>query len=241
MTLTTRPIKLSIIEEQELFRELYGSLLGPRNDIECKVIPWSNSQSRSTISSLLGEDRPDALLLGIKKVDRYIIEELHTIRVKDPDIAIVVLLVSYSSKDIELLKRIPMIGSGGTAVFLKQSLDTVQQIQNILVGVSQGQVILDPKVSSLILNEKPEYPFMKQLTSREVEVLGLLSNGYTNASIAKMLYIDLKTVEHHINSMYSKIRGLTDFNEKHPRVSAARLYLQAIGDLADRPQGTSAS
>ncbi|MFC1906768.1 response regulator transcription factor [Chloroflexota bacterium] len=71
-----------------------------------------------------------------------------------------------------------------------------------------------------------------QLTARESEILGLLSKGYTNSSIANALFIDVKTVEHHINSMYSKLKAGSDFNDKHPRVSAARLYLEAVGELS---------
>ena len=59
------------------------------------------------------------------------------------------------------------------------------------------------------------------------EILDLLANGYTNAGIAKTLFLDIKTVEHHINSMYSKMKSIKDFAEKHPRVEAARIYLKA--------------
>jgi len=79
--------------------------------------------------------------------------------------------------------------------------------------------------------EKVEYPFLNQLTTREAEILSLLAKGYTNSAIAEALYIDIKTVEHHINSMYSKLRTSAEFNDKHPRVSAARIYLEATGEL----------
>jgi len=71
-------------------------------------------------------------------------------------------------------------------------------------------------------------PFLKQLTTRELEILSLLSQGYTNSSIADTLFIDIKTVEHHLNSMYSKLKSDPDYNTKHLRVSAARLYLEKM-------------
>ena len=76
---------------------------------------------------------------------------------------------------------------------------------------------------------KPENPFLKQLTARELEVLSLLSQGYTNSAIAEALYIDIKTVEHHLNSMYSKLKADSEFNGRHLRVSAMRLYLETMG------------
>jgi DNA-binding NarL/FixJ family response regulator len=64
-----------------------------------------------------------------------------------------------------------------------------------------------------------------------MEILNLLSQGYTNSAIAAALFIDIKTVEHHLNSMYSKLKSDPGYNSKHLRVSAARLYLETMGDL----------
>ena len=100
-----------------------------------------------------------------------------------------------------------------------------------ILAVSQGQVILDPPLATFMFAGKPECPFLKQLTARELEILGLLSQGYTNSTIAEALYIDIKTVEHHLNSMYSKLKADPEFNAKHLRVSAARLYLETMGEV----------
>ena len=228
----TKTIGVCVVEEQELFRELYRSSLGQKHDITLTdIFPWSNADGPDRIGNLISGSQPEVLLLSFKKLDQGIIEEIQNVRRTYPSLGIVLLLVNYSSKDIEMLRRVAVTGAGGMAIFLKQSLDMAQQICNIITSVSQGQIILDTKVTNVLLNDKPEYPFLKQLTGREVEVLGLLSDGFSNASIAKSLFIDLKTVEHHINSMYSKIKNSTDFNDRHPRVSAARLYLQATGDL----------
>jgi len=147
-------------------------------------------------------------------------------------IGIVLLLVFYTAQDIDLLRKLALAGKGGMALFLKQSLDLTDQLLGIITSVNRGQVILDPLLTSFLLMEKTESPFLSQLTARESEILGLLSKGYTNSAIADALFIDVKTVEHHINSMYSKLKAGSDFNNKHPRVSAARLYLEAVGELS---------
>lgn len=56
-----------------------------------------------------------------------------------------------------------------------------------------------PSASSSI----PEYP--AGLTPREVEVLGLVSEGLTNAQIAEELFLSPRTVHRHLNSIYHKI------------------------------------
>ena len=102
------------------------------------------------------------------------------------------------------------------ALFLKQSLDKIDQLCRTILAVSQGQVILDPPLATFMFAGKPECPFLKQLTTRELEILSLLSQGYTNSAIAETLFIDIKTVEHHLNSMYSKLKADPDYNYKAP-------------------------
>jgi DNA-binding NarL/FixJ family response regulator len=79
--------------------------------------------------------------------------------------------------------------------------------------------------------ERAEYPFMKMLTDRELEILNYLSQGYTNQGIAQVLCIDIKTVAHHLNNIYSKLKEDSELDQKHPRVSVARLYLETTGEL----------
>jgi DNA-binding NarL/FixJ family response regulator len=171
------------------------------------------------------------MLLSIKKLNLDIIEELQKIRNSYPKIGIVILIVYYSSQDIELLRKLALCGESGMALFLKQSLDKIQQLYRTILAVDQGQVILDPPLATFMFAGKPECPFLKQLTTRELEILSLLSQGYTNSGIAETLFIDIKTVEHHLNSMYSKLKTNPDYNTKHLRVSAAKLYLEKMGML----------
>jgi DNA-binding CsgD family transcriptional regulator len=46
------------------------------------------------------------------------------------------------------------------------------------------------------------------LTTRQVEVLGLMTLGLTNSEIAEKLFISKKTVEHHVSAIYGKL-GVT--------------------------------
>ena len=44
------------------------------------------------------------------------------------------------------------------------------------------------------------------LSAREVEVLRLVAKGFTNPQVAKELFISLRTVNRHLNSIYGKLR-----------------------------------
>jgi DNA-binding NarL/FixJ family response regulator len=53
------------------------------------------------------------------------------------------------------------------------------------------------------LSSTPEHP--SGLTSREVEVLGLVATGMTNPQVAHRLFISPRTVQRHLNSIYRKL------------------------------------
>jgi len=227
----TKPdtVRLYVVEEQEIYREIYKCIIPASSPVE--LLGVSGNGDTGALRHAVSELCPNVVLLSTKRLNINIIEELEQIRADHPGIGIILLLVFYSAQDVELLRRLALKGEGGMALFLKQSLDEIEQLSRIILAVSQGQVILDPPLAAFMFAGKPECPFLKQLTARELEILNLLSQGYTNSAIAHALFIDIKTVEHHLNSMYSKLKADPDFNDKHLRVSAARLYLETMGDL----------
>jgi DNA-binding NarL/FixJ family response regulator len=144
---------------------------------------------------------------------------------------IVLVLGFCNFQDIEQLRQLALLkGGGGMAFFLKQPLDGMMSLCMAISAVSQGQFILDAPLAAFMFGGKPGPSFLKQFTPRELEILTLLANGYTNLSIAAALYIDIKTIEHHLNNIYNKLKENYEFGDKHLRVSVAKLYLDAIGD-----------
>jgi DNA-binding NarL/FixJ family response regulator len=67
---------------------------------------------------------------------------------------------------------------------------------------------------------------LADLTPREHEVLALMAEGRTNASIAKQLWLTEKTVETHVSAILGKL-GLAQSEEDHRRVLAVLAYLRA--------------
>lgn len=224
-----KAVKLYVVEEQEIYRGIYKSVAS--SEVPIELLQVSGNGDLRNFRHITAEVCPDVILISTKKLEANIIEELEQIRAGYPKIGIILLLGFCNPRDIELLRGLAMKGEGGIALFLKQSLDQIDQLCRTILAVSQGQVILDPPLATFMFAGKPECPFLKQLTARELEILSLLSQGYTNAAIAEALFIDIKTVEHHLNSTYSKLKADPGYNNRHLRVSAAKLYLETMGDL----------
>ena len=77
-------------------------------------------------------------------------------------------------------------------------------------------------------SRRSAHPGLATLTPREVEVLELMANGASNASIAGTLTLSERAVEKHISSVFSKLH-LTEDADVNRRVRAVLIHLAAQG------------
>lgn len=90
---------------------------------------------------------------------------------------------------------------------------TATEMVGAIVAVAAGLTVLHPDVMESLLpvlpattRPLPEAP-IQALTSREVEVLGMLAEGLGNKTIARRLTISEHTVKFHISSIFSKLNA----------------------------------
>ena len=221
-------VKLYVLEEQRIFNNVYKEVFSPVNSI-C-LMGMTNNMDISAAAPDMKSHNPDVLFISIKRLDQTMVDSLKQIRVDFPNIGFVISFISYNAQNIISLKKLTAGSQSGMALLLKQSVDRAEQLCSVIKAVYEGQVILDSTVTDLMFSEREQGP-IKDLTPRERRIIDLISRGHTNSSIAKALYIDIRTVQHHINNIYSKLKEDPDFNTGHPRVSAARIYLETTGEL----------
>jgi DNA-binding NarL/FixJ family response regulator len=226
---TRDTIGIYVSEEQEFYRQIYQ--VSFKNDQAFTFLGVSPQEGDKNLRQVLTVDKPEVLLIGAKRLSDQLFQEMVSICDEFPRTSLLVLLTVINKEDARLLRKIIQKCHCGIAVYMKQSLDDPKQLHDIIRSVNHGQVILDPAVASSILMENAEYPFMKLLTEREIEILNYLSQGHTNHGIAHVLCIDVKTVAHHLNNIYGKLKDDNELTQKHPRVSVARLYLETTGEL----------
>jgi DNA-binding NarL/FixJ family response regulator len=203
-------VKLYVMEEQRIFNNIYKEVFSPINSI-C-LMGMTNNTDIGGIASEIKSYEPDVLFISIKRLDQKLVEDLRQVRSNYPQMGFVISFISYNAQNIIALRKLTSVSQTG------------------IKAVNEGQVILDSMMTELIFAEKDQGP-IKELTPRERRIIDLISKGYTNSSIAKALFIDIRTVQHHINNIYSKLKEDPDFNIGHPRVSAARIYLETTGEL----------
>ncbi len=72
----------------------------------------------------------------------------------------------------------------------------------------EGQKVLEPEVTDKMmkkLQHQGQRSLHEDLTSRELEILTLMTQGKTNKEMADELFIALKTVKTHVSNILSKL------------------------------------
>lgn len=224
-----KKIKLYLAEEQQLLREAFRSFFAAYPGIE--MVGASGDTSGESLLAAATALKPTTVLVGIKILQPPMVERLEMLREGCPDVAIVLLSASYDMRGIKALREFSRGAKVGCAYLLKHTIDTVAQLTQVIHSASEGRIILDPAVMEGLINSEETYStFLKELSPREMEVLSWIAKGYRNNTIAEVLCLEPKTVERHINNIYSKLGGPPD--SKHPRVYATTLFLRAAGLLS---------
>ena len=225
---SAEPTKISvlIVDDQEVFREAFGMLLSHEPTVDLVGALSSGQDAIQTVPLL----KPDVLVMDVKMPGMNGVAAAQSIREENPSVGII-LLSAYDDSDFirEFLKDDPR----GKAYLLKQTLGTMNELIRTIHDVAAGRTVLDPIMVEKLTSQKGlgENSPLKDLTRRELEVLSLMAKACTNSTIASILYIQPRTVEHHINSIFSKL-GIAPEMGQHARVQAVLSYLKATGQSA---------
>ncbi|MBA3311450.1 MAG: response regulator transcription factor, partial [Nocardioidaceae bacterium] len=136
---------------------------------------------------------------------------------------------------LELFAR----GSERRAYLLKERVSEPAQLVSAVREVAGGGSVVDPKVvEALMAANIRRRSALDQLSQRELEVLAEIAQGKSNAAVASSLYLSLRAVEKHINSLFAKL-GLGGETDVHRRVKAVLLYLSESGNDVRGGVGTT--
>jgi DNA-binding NarL/FixJ family response regulator len=232
-------IGLFLAEEQQILREAYQSVFSAQPNVE--LLGSTADTSTDFLAGMVQALKPDVIILGVKAVHPCTVEKLEALREACPQMGLVLLLAMYDGQGIKALREFSRDSSTGCAYLLKHTIDTVEQLTQVVSSVAEGRIIVDPMVmEELIRTGDTGNGVVQELSPKEMEVLGWLAKGYRNDTIAGLLSRDVKTVERHINNIYSKLQSNKPDSPDatmHPRVRAALMYLKAVGLLSGTEDG----
>lgn len=187
-----------------------------------------------TLRAEIDRTEPDVVLSDIRLPPGLTDEGIRLaaeLRETHPRIGVVVL-----SQHAEPFYATALFASGSfrRAYLLKERLQDAHELERAIREVAGGGALVDPRIVDELLaaRTRRDHSPLRSLTSRELEILGLIAEGRANHAIADRLEISKRGVERHINSIFAKL-DLGESADVSRRVSAALLFLAEEGRLID--------
>lgn len=221
-------MKILLVDDHVLFREGVASLLDTQPDMT--VLGESASAKKAVVKAR--ELKPDIILMDISLPDGTGIEAARQILAEQPEIKIVFLTVHED--DERLFEAIKCGGRG----YLLKNMRT-SELLDLLRGLERGEAAISRQMASRIMAEFAQMRTQLEhapadisdseitLTTREIDVITLVTNGASNKEIADQLVVAESTVKNHMSNILNKLhlknrREAAAYARRHRLISPSK-------------------
>ena len=187
-------IGVVIADDHAVVRRGVKQLLEAEPDVEVLAEAGDIEDARRYVRG----HHPQVLVLDLNLPGGSSLKHIPSIRAESPDTQIVVLTMQN-----EPAYAREALGAGALGYVLKEAAET--ELVEAVRRAAVGDTYLNPRLGARVAAEPPPGP-PDGLSEREVDVLRMISLGYTNAEIAAQLYLSVRTVETHRAHIQQKLR-----------------------------------
>ncbi len=213
-------IRLLLVDDQKLFVENLKVILEMSDpSLEVAALAMDGREAVEQVERV----KPDIILMDVRMPGMDGVEATRIIHERHRDIKI--MMLTTFDDDVYVHDAL----AGGAAGYILKNTSSENLVQAIR-ALNMGQGLITPSlIAKLVSPDGEDQPHDRRstdrpydldlLSSRERDVLFLLSRGYDNQEIGDRLFIALQTVKNHISHIYEKL-------DIHDRMSA----MKAAGD-----------
>lgn len=194
-------ITLILVDDHPIVRQGVRLYLDTQPDIQVLAEAGSGEEG----IRLAERHTPDLIILDILMPGLGGIETARSLKRANPLLKIIALTSSEDEQHI-----LAMVRAGASAYVLKDVEPRL--LVEVIRKVAQGEVVIEPRIAALMVRSmqdesKPTGAKVSaDLTDREIEVLRLVANGFTNIEIANRLFLSDKTIKTHVSNILAKLQ-----------------------------------
>jgi len=212
------PIRVIIVDDHVVVRTGLRLFLSAFDDMQ---LAGEGGNGREAVD-LCARVQPDVVLMDLIMPEMDGVTATRTIRERFPHVQVIA-LTSFTDQDLvqEALQ------AGAIGYLLKDV--SAGELAAAIRAAQAGRPTLAPEAAQALIRRPDEIRLGQDLTPREREVLALMTNGLSNADIAKQLVVSLSTVKYHVSAILTKLGASS-------RADAISLAFQHHLVKPDRPR-----
>ncbi len=199
-------IKILLVDDHAMFRAGIKALI----ELEERMEVVGEASTGDEAVDRVRELKPDVVVMDLAMPGSNGLEATRRISALELDTNVLVLTVHGEEEYL-----VPVVEAGASGYLTKTSADT--DLLEAIRVVARGQVFLPPKAATLLLKrykdaEGDDSAGLRDLSSREQEVLALTAEGFSSREIGLKLFISPKTVDTYRSRIMDKL-GLSHRSE----------------------------
>ncbi|MCC9135925.1 response regulator [Pontibacter silvestris] len=206
-------INVILTDDHQIIRDGISALL----EMEETINVVGEASNGNELIALLATTPVDVVLLDINMPEKDGFETTVYLRTYHPDVKIIILTML---NNISYVHRLMAAGALG---FILKSAGS-EELCGAIKLVAKGLRFVCADIAMLLLDKaqaKELFPSAEQkgddkeykdLSKREIEVLSLIAEGYTNAEIANKLFTSKRTIETHRQNILDKTQSRNTAN-----------------------------
>ena len=185
-----KPIRILSVEDHPVFREGLNTIIASQPDMQLVAQAANATEAIKEFR----RHQPDITLMDLRLPGTDGVDTLLAIRGEFPLARIIILTSSDGDAEIQRALR------AGAAAYLLKSM-AKDELLSVIRSVHKGERHIPPEVAARLAEHLGD----DDLTTRELEVLQLIRDGYRNKQIADQLAIAEATVNFHIKNLVEKL------------------------------------
>jgi DNA-binding NarL/FixJ family response regulator len=198
---TAERLRVVLVDDQTLVRQGIRTLL----EIAGFEVVGEADDGEAAVP-VVERETPDVVLLDLRMPGRGGLWVLEQLREREVD-APVLVLTTFDDDSLVL----DALRAGALGYLLKDV--TLDQLARAVHTLADGGTLVSPSVTDRLLRAirsgpspvGPDVPPAQPLTGRELEVLRLVAEGYSNREIAGALHLAEGTVKNHVSAVLLKL------------------------------------